>query len=166
MLDPQDDAVALPPRLDLAAWRAGFDDVFARIAGRSRRRARASGRGRTCSGCCPGRSGRTAGRSLSSPVTPAAPRRRPDPRQTNQHQRPPHHEPVHVGAPLARTSHHCKRARIEGLGRVALDVSNRCCLPLRRGPSRAWSGWATRRPALVSPISAAQEGKAPWWSLS
>jgi SRSO17 transposase len=38
--------VAVPPRLDLAAWRAGFDDVFARIAGRfaqacSRKRARA-----------------------------------------------------------------------------------------------------------------------------
>ncbi len=41
-----DQAVAAPPRLDLAAWRAGFDEVFARIAGRfaqaaSRRRARA-----------------------------------------------------------------------------------------------------------------------------
>jgi SRSO17 transposase len=42
----EEDAVAAPPRLDLAAWRAGFDDVFARIAGRfaqacSRKRARA-----------------------------------------------------------------------------------------------------------------------------
>jgi SRSO17 transposase len=41
-----DQAVAAPLRLDLAAWRAGFDDVFARIAGRfaqacSRKRARA-----------------------------------------------------------------------------------------------------------------------------
>jgi SRSO17 transposase len=38
--------VAVPPRLDLEAWRAGFDEVFARIAGRfaqacSRKRARA-----------------------------------------------------------------------------------------------------------------------------
>jgi SRSO17 transposase len=45
-MDLEDDAVAVPPRLDLAAWRAGFDDVFARIAGRfaqacSRKRARA-----------------------------------------------------------------------------------------------------------------------------
>jgi SRSO17 transposase len=45
-MDLEDDAVAAPPRLDLAAWRAGFDDVFARIAGRfaqacSRKRARA-----------------------------------------------------------------------------------------------------------------------------
>ena len=44
-MDLEDDAVAVPPRLDLAAWRTGFDDVFARIAGRfaqacSRRRAR------------------------------------------------------------------------------------------------------------------------------
>ena len=42
----EEDAVAAPPRLDLAAWRAGFDEVFARIAGRfaqacSRKRARA-----------------------------------------------------------------------------------------------------------------------------
>jgi SRSO17 transposase len=42
----EDDAVAVPPRLDLAAWRAGFDEVFALIAGRfaqacSRKRARA-----------------------------------------------------------------------------------------------------------------------------
>ena len=41
-----DQAVAAPPRLDLAVWRAGFDEVFARIAGRfaqacSRKRARA-----------------------------------------------------------------------------------------------------------------------------
>jgi SRSO17 transposase len=41
-----DQAVAAPPRLDLAEWRAGFDEVFARIAGRfaqacSRKRARA-----------------------------------------------------------------------------------------------------------------------------
>ena len=41
-----DRAVAAPPNIDLAAWRAGFDDAFARIAGRfaqaaSRRRARA-----------------------------------------------------------------------------------------------------------------------------
>jgi SRSO17 transposase len=41
-----DQAVAVPPRLDVAAWRAGFDEVFARIAGRfaqacSRKRARA-----------------------------------------------------------------------------------------------------------------------------
>ena len=41
-----DRAVAASPNIDLAAWRAGFDDVFARIAGRflqaaSRRRARA-----------------------------------------------------------------------------------------------------------------------------
>jgi SRSO17 transposase len=41
-----DQAVAAPLGLDLAAWRAGFDDVFARIAGRfaqacSRKRARA-----------------------------------------------------------------------------------------------------------------------------
>jgi SRSO17 transposase len=45
-MDREDDAVAVLPRLDLAAWRAGFDDVFARIAGRfaqacSRKRARA-----------------------------------------------------------------------------------------------------------------------------
>jgi SRSO17 transposase len=38
--------MAAPPRIDLPAWRAGFDDVFARIAGRflqacSRKRARA-----------------------------------------------------------------------------------------------------------------------------
>jgi SRSO17 transposase len=42
----EDDAVAAPPRLDLAAWRSGFDDVFAQVAGRfaqaaSRKRARA-----------------------------------------------------------------------------------------------------------------------------
>src|ERR1035437_831818 len=42
----EDDAVAVLPRLDLAAWRAGFDDVFARVAVRfaqacSRKRARA-----------------------------------------------------------------------------------------------------------------------------
>ena len=41
-----DQAVAAPPTLDLAAWRSGFDEVFARIAGRfaqacSRKRARA-----------------------------------------------------------------------------------------------------------------------------
>jgi SRSO17 transposase len=41
-----DQAVAAPPRLDLEAWRAGFDGVFAWIAGRfaqacSRKRARA-----------------------------------------------------------------------------------------------------------------------------
>jgi SRSO17 transposase len=41
-----DQAVAALPRIDLAAWRAGFDDVFARVAGRflqacSRKRARA-----------------------------------------------------------------------------------------------------------------------------
>ena len=41
-----DQAVAAPPRLDVAAWRAGFDEVFARIAVRfaqacSRKRARA-----------------------------------------------------------------------------------------------------------------------------
>jgi SRSO17 transposase len=41
-----DQAVAAPPRIDLAAWRAGFYEVFARIAGRfaqacSRKRARA-----------------------------------------------------------------------------------------------------------------------------
>jgi SRSO17 transposase len=46
VMDLEDDAVAVPPRLDLGAWRAGFDDVFARIAGRfaqacSRKRARA-----------------------------------------------------------------------------------------------------------------------------
>ena len=45
-MDLEDDAVAVPPRLDLAAWRAGFDEVFARVAGRfaqacSRKRARA-----------------------------------------------------------------------------------------------------------------------------
>jgi SRSO17 transposase len=45
-MDLEDEAVAVPPRLDVAAWRAGFDDVFARIAGRfaqacSRKRARA-----------------------------------------------------------------------------------------------------------------------------
>jgi SRSO17 transposase len=44
--DREDDAVAVPPGLDLAAWRAGFDEVFARVAGRfaqacSRKRARA-----------------------------------------------------------------------------------------------------------------------------
>ena len=38
--------MAAPPNIDLAAWRSGFDDVFARIAGRfaqaaSRKRARA-----------------------------------------------------------------------------------------------------------------------------
>ena len=38
-------AVAVPPRIGLPAWRAGFDDVFARVAGRflqapSRKRAR------------------------------------------------------------------------------------------------------------------------------
>ena len=42
----EEQAVAVPPRIDLAAWRAGFDDVFARVAGRfaqapSRKRARA-----------------------------------------------------------------------------------------------------------------------------
>jgi SRSO17 transposase len=41
-----DQAVAVPSALDLAAWRAGFDDVFAAVAGRfaqacSRKRARA-----------------------------------------------------------------------------------------------------------------------------
>jgi hypothetical protein len=41
-----DQAVAAPSGLDLAVWRAGFDEVFARIAGRfaqacSRKRARA-----------------------------------------------------------------------------------------------------------------------------
>ena len=45
-MDLEEGAVAVPPRLDLGAWRAGFDDVFARIAGRfaqacSRKRARA-----------------------------------------------------------------------------------------------------------------------------
>ncbi len=45
-MDLEDDAVAVPPGSDLAAWRAGFDDVFARVAGRfaracSRKRARA-----------------------------------------------------------------------------------------------------------------------------
>jgi SRSO17 transposase len=45
-MDREDDAVTVPPRLDLAAWRAGFDEVFGRIAGRfaqacSRKRARA-----------------------------------------------------------------------------------------------------------------------------
>ena len=45
-MDLEDDAVAVSPRLDLAVWRAGFDDVFARVAGRfaqacSRKRARA-----------------------------------------------------------------------------------------------------------------------------
>ena len=45
-MDLEDDAVAVPPRLDLAAWRAGFDDAFAVVAGRfaqacSRKRARA-----------------------------------------------------------------------------------------------------------------------------
>jgi SRSO17 transposase len=45
-MDLKDDAVAVPPRLGLVAWWAGFDDVFARIAGRfaqacSRKRARA-----------------------------------------------------------------------------------------------------------------------------
>jgi SRSO17 transposase len=44
--DLEDVAVAVPPRLDLAAWRQGFDDAFARVAGRfaqasSRKRARA-----------------------------------------------------------------------------------------------------------------------------
>ena len=29
-----DQAVAAPPRLNLAEWRAGFDELFARIAGR------------------------------------------------------------------------------------------------------------------------------------
>ena len=38
--------MAAPPRLNLAEWRAGFDELFARIAGRfaqacSRKRARA-----------------------------------------------------------------------------------------------------------------------------
>jgi len=42
----EEGAVAVPPRLDLGAWRAGFDDAFAVVAGRfaqaaSRRRARA-----------------------------------------------------------------------------------------------------------------------------
>jgi SRSO17 transposase len=45
-MDLEEGAVAAPPNIDLAAWRAGFDDVFARIAGRfaqaaSRKRARA-----------------------------------------------------------------------------------------------------------------------------
>jgi hypothetical protein len=45
-MDLDEVAVAVPPRLDLAAWRAGFDDVFAVVAGRfaqaySRKRARA-----------------------------------------------------------------------------------------------------------------------------
>jgi SRSO17 transposase len=44
-MDLGDQAVAAPPRIDVLAWRAGFDDVFARIAGRfaqapSRKRAR------------------------------------------------------------------------------------------------------------------------------
>ena len=34
MKELSDQAVAAPPRLDVAAWRAGFDEVFARIAGR------------------------------------------------------------------------------------------------------------------------------------
>ena len=42
----EEQAVAVPPRIDLPAWRAGFDEVFARVAGRfaqacSRKRARA-----------------------------------------------------------------------------------------------------------------------------
>jgi SRSO17 transposase len=46
MKELSDHAVATQPRLDVAAWRAGFDEVFARIAGRfaqacSRKRARA-----------------------------------------------------------------------------------------------------------------------------
>jgi SRSO17 transposase len=45
-MDLEDGAVAVPPRLDLGAWRAGFDDAFAVVAGRfaqacSRKRARA-----------------------------------------------------------------------------------------------------------------------------
>jgi SRSO17 transposase len=45
-MDLEELAVAAPPTLDLAAWRSGFDDVFARVAGRfaqacSRKRARA-----------------------------------------------------------------------------------------------------------------------------
>ena len=46
MKELSDQAVAAPPRLNLAEWRAGFDELFARIAGRfaqacSRNRARA-----------------------------------------------------------------------------------------------------------------------------
>ena len=46
MKELSDQAVAAPPRLNLAEWRAGFDELFARIAGRfaqacSRKRARA-----------------------------------------------------------------------------------------------------------------------------
>ncbi len=45
-MDLKELAVAVPPRLDPGAWRAGFDDVFAAVAGRfaqapSRKRARA-----------------------------------------------------------------------------------------------------------------------------
>jgi hypothetical protein len=45
-MDLEELAMAVPPRLDLAAWRSGFDEVFARVAGRfaqaaSQRRARA-----------------------------------------------------------------------------------------------------------------------------
>jgi SRSO17 transposase len=45
-MDLEELAVAVPPRIDLPAWRAGFDDAFARVAGRfaqacSRKRARA-----------------------------------------------------------------------------------------------------------------------------
>ena len=46
MKELSDQAAAAPPRLNLAEWRAGFDELFARIAGRfaqacSRKRARA-----------------------------------------------------------------------------------------------------------------------------
>jgi SRSO17 transposase len=45
-MDLEDNAATVPPSLDLVAWRAGFDDVCARVAGRfaqacSRKRARA-----------------------------------------------------------------------------------------------------------------------------
>jgi SRSO17 transposase len=45
-MDLEEGAVAAPPRIDPAAWRARFDDVFSRIAGRfaqaaSRKQARA-----------------------------------------------------------------------------------------------------------------------------
>jgi hypothetical protein len=33
-MDLEELAVTAPPTLDLAAWRAGFEEVFARIAGR------------------------------------------------------------------------------------------------------------------------------------
>ena len=45
MKELSDQAAAAPPRLNLAEWRAGFDELFARIAGRFAQACSRSGRG-------------------------------------------------------------------------------------------------------------------------